>query len=139
MCTSAKKFYFHYHHGFLKNSENHVYTGEIVFYFDYHHRKQFRRCTHEFPGFILVGMYGVQYNPTRTILVGMYGVQYGTRMEYSEYSTYSAETHVYTGEIVFYFHYHHCFFKEPGNSCVHRQNCFLFPLSSSKTISPVYT
>ena len=23
------------------------------------------------------------------------------------------------------------FFKEPGNSCVHRRNCFLFPLSSS--------
>ena len=25
------------------------------------------------------------------------------------------------------------------NSCVHRWNCFLFPLSSSKTILPVYT
>ena len=60
---------------------------------------------------ILVGMYGVQYNLSRTILVGMYGVQYSARTEYSEYSTYSAETHVYTGEIVFCFHYHHCFLK----------------------------
>ncbi len=149
----------------------HVYTGEIVFYFHYHHRKQFCRCTHEFPDSYLfstimcTSSVNVWEYCTSTIVLRTSTVLY--------FETTSNSKRL----VIFYFHYHHrkqfcrCTHEFPDsylfstimctstvrvralyctpyiprtvrvrlNSCVHRWNCFLFPLSSSKTILPVYT